>query len=307
MSRALSPLGRPDRVAVEGPSTGRARKVRPGRGLSPATETASPIVKWVGGKGKLLGALCDRAPTTYRRYFEPFAGGAALFFRLAPRAAVLADSNADLIGCYRAVAEDPEAVIEAAARHRDAHSEEHYYAVREGWNARGTASASERAAAFIYLNKTCYNGLWRVNSRGAFNVPAGRYTRPSIVDADAVRAASRALRRATLEIGSFDTVTAAARAGDFVYFDPPYHPISDTADFTSYTANRFSLEDQAHLAEVFADLDARGCRVMLSNSDTPAIRKLYRKFKIDQVHCARAINSRADRRGAVAEVVVTNS
>jgi DNA adenine methylase len=268
---------------------------------------AQPIVKWVGGKGKLLGELVRRAPGSYRRYFEPFAGGAALFFHLAPRAAVLSDVNADLVACYRAVRDDVEAVIAALAEHRERHSVEYYYAVRDGWNDGRAADAAARAATFIYLNKTCYNGLWRVNRRGDFNVPAGRYTNPAILDAERLRAASRVLAAAALEVAPFDRVLDEARRGDFVYFDPPYDPVSPTADFTSYAAGGFAAADQERLAQSFARLAERGCAVMLSNSDTPFTRRLYARFRVERVYTTRAVNSRADRRGAVAEIVVTNS
>jgi DNA adenine methylase len=267
---------------------------------------AGPIVKWVGGKGKLLPELARRAPTTFHRYFEPFVGGGALFFHLAPRAAVLSDTNAELVGCYRAVQSNVEAVVTALARHRERHSEEYFYAVREGWNEGKLRTSAERAAAFIYLNKTCYNGLWRVNSRGLFNVPAGRYVNPGILDAERLRAASSVLRAATLQVAPFEAVLADARRGDFVYFDPPYHPVSATADFTSYTAEGFGTDDQERLAETFARLDDRGCAVMLSNSDTPFTRRLYARWRVERVLCARAVNSRADRRGAVGELLVTN-
>jgi DNA adenine methylase len=277
-----------------------------------SVDAATPIVKWVGGKSKLLGELEARVPGSYRRYFEPFLGGGALFFRLTPAAgaAALSDTNAELIGCYRAVRDDVEGVIAALLRHRRAHSDAHFYRVREGWNA-GAPSPSrtadvERAAAFLYLNKTCYNGLWRVNRRGAFNVPVGRYDNPSILDAARLRAAARALAGQILEVAPFESALVSAERGDFVYFDPPYHPVSDTAHFTSYTADKFGPDDQERLAAAFRALDARGCAVMLSNSDTPFVRRLYAGHRIDRVWCARAINSRGDRRGAVAEVIVTN-
>jgi DNA adenine methylase len=266
---------------------------------------AAPFVKWVGGKGRLVEELARRAPPTYRRYFEPFVGGGALFFRLAPASAVLSDVNADLIGCYQAVRTDVEAVIAELGRHRDAHSEDYYYAVRDGWNAGGGGDAA-RAATFIYLNKTCYNGLWRVNRSGQFNVPAGRYLHPSILDGERLRAAARALACATLQVAPFERVLDEAWRGDFVYFDPPYDPVSETAAFTSYAAGGFGAADQERLAEVFARLDERGCAVLLSNSDTPFMRRLYRRWSVDRVLAPRAVNSRADRRGAVAEIVVSN-
>jgi len=267
----------------------------------------SPIVKWVGGKTKLLDELTARAPKPYRRYFEPFLGGGALFFRLRPPAAVLSDRNEALIECYRAVRDEVDDVIHALARHRTRHGRDYYYQVREAWNAgMREATGAERAATFVYLNKTCYNGLWRVNSRGAFNVPMGRYERPSILDAAALRIAARALHGHDLHARSFEAIVDEAGAGDFVYFDPPYVPAGETADFTSYTPGRFGLREQQRLAEAFRELADRGCAVMLSNSDTPIVRRLYAGFRIDRVWCARAVNSRADRRGEVAEVIVRN-
>jgi DNA adenine methylase len=278
-----------------------------GPGEAAPAGDASPFVKWVGGKTRLLGELTARAPSSYGRYFEPFVGGGALFFRLRPAAACLSDLNADLIGVYQAVRDDVDAVIRNLGRHRTLHSEAYYYQVRERWNAGLWADApAARAAAFLYMNKTCYNGLWRVNKRGEFNVPAGRYVNPGIVDEDGLRAASVALRDADVQARPFDRVLDEAEAGDFVYFDPPYDPISDTADFTSYTTSGFGGAEQAALAQTFRALADRGCAVMLSNSDTPLVRKLYAGFHIERVSCNRAINSRADARGAVAEVIVSN-
>ena len=271
----------------------------------PAAPAAAPIVKWAGGKSRLLDELTARSPRRFRRYFEPFLGGAALYFRLAPRFGVLSDCNADLINMYRCVAWNVEAVIRRLARHRAEHTEAHYYKMRERWN---DASLSwtpvDRAAACIYLNKTCYNGLWRVNSRGQFNVPVGRYDEPSIFDPTAMRAASRLLQRAEIAAGHFRDAADNARAGDFVYFDPPYHPLSETANFTSYTAGSFGPDDQRELAEVARSLVRRGCSVMVSNSDTDFVRDLYKGFRIDVVDCSRAINSKASARGPQRELII---
>jgi DNA adenine methylase len=243
----------------------------------------------------------------YGRYFEPFVGGGAMFFRLAPASACLTDMNAELIGTYKAVRDEVELVIRHAGKLAAQHDEDFYYETRELWNAsRAQLSPSQRAATFLYLNKTCFNGLWRVNKKGFFNVPAGRYSNPTVCDAEALRAASAALEKAELACRPFEHVVDEAGAGDFVYFDPPYDPVSGTSDFTSYTADSFTADDQARLAKVFRRLADRGCAVMLSNSDTPFVRKLYAGFKIDRVKCARAINSKADGRGAVNEVIVTN-
>jgi DNA adenine methylase len=267
--------------------------------------TAAPIVKWVGGKTKLLPELLARMPEQYGRYYEPFAGGAAMFFRLVPRRAVLADSNADLIGLYRAITSDVDGVIRRLEQHRASHDQAHYYDMRARWNDPGAAwGAADRAAAFIYLNKTCFNGLWRVNRAGGFNVPIGRYADPPICVPETLRAAQAALARAKLRCGDYRKAIEDAERGDFLYFDPPYDPVTPTANFTSYTAGAFGPDDQRALAETARALAARGCRVMLSNSDTPFVRSLYKGFRIDRVKCARAINSNAAKRGEVDEVIV---
>ena len=264
--------------------------------------SAAPIVKWVGGKTKLLPELIARMPELRGRYFEPFAGGAALFFRMAPQRAVLADSNSDLIGLYTAVAGDVDAVIRRLELHRANHDQQHYYETRTRWNDRGVSwSSADRAATFIYLNKTCFNGLWRVNRSGDFNVPIGRYTDPPICVPESLHAA---LARARLLCADYRSAVENAGRGDFVYFDPPYDPVTPTASFTSYTAGAFGPDDQRMLAETARALVARGCRVMLSNSDTPFVRGLYKGFRIDRVKCARAINSNASKRGEVDEVIV---
>jgi DNA adenine methylase len=272
---------------------------------SPRTPAASPILKWAGGKTRLLPDLLARIPERFGRYYEPFAGGAALFFRVAPERAVLADSNADLLGLYTCLARDVAGVIRKLEHHRAAHSEEHYYATRTRWNDRERSwSSADRAATFIYLNKTCFNGLWRVNRAGAFNVPIGRYTDPPICVPDALRAAGALLGRTTLRCSDYRAAVADARRGDFVYFDPPYDPVTPTANFTSYTADAFGPEHQRALAETARVLVARGCQVMLSSSDTPLIRRLYRGFRISRVRCARAINSDRSGRGAVDELII---
>jgi DNA adenine methylase len=266
---------------------------------------AAPVVKWVGGKSKLLPELLARMPRTFARYYEPFAGGAALFFRLAPRRAVLADRNSDLVGLYRAVAREPRAVITALQGHRTAHDEAHYYATRARWNDRDREwTPAERAAAFVYLNKTCFNGLWRVNRAGAFNVPIGRYADPPICVPETLLAAHDVLVRAKLRCADYRTAVDDARAGDFVYFDPPYDPVTTTANFTSYTADAFGPDDQHELADTARRLVARGCSVMLSNSDTAFVRSLYRGFRVERVKCVRAINSNAAKRGEVDELVI---
>lgn len=277
--------------------------------LVPAAEpVAAPIVKWVGGKTRLLPELLSRMPATFNRYYEPFVGGAALFFRVSPARAVLNDFNPDLVNLYSTVAKDVEGVIRRLDVHRKAHKEhdeKHYYELRARWNdERLSWTTVDRAAGFVYLNKTCFNGLWRVNRAGDFNVPMGRYADPPICAAESLRAASAVLRRATLRQGSYVEAVKDARAGDFLYFDPPYDPVTTTANFTGYTAGSFGPDDQRELAEVARKLVARGCKVMLSNSDTPFIRSIYKGFRIDKVRCARAINSNAAKRGDVDEVII---
>ncbi|HVV84225.1 MAG TPA: DNA adenine methylase [Kofleriaceae bacterium] len=301
MQRPTRRLVRPATLA---PRLGRA----PRRAIAPppaSPASTSPIIKWVGGKSKLLGELVLRLPPRHERYFEPFAGGAALFFHLAPARAVLADLNPDLIAMYQAVAADPAGLIRRLGLHRDAHDQAHYYQVRERWNDRSVSwSAIDRAAAFVYLNRTCFNGLWRVNRSGAFNVPMGRYTNPLICDPDGLGAAAAVLARADVRCADYRRAVADAGPGDLVYFDPPYDPLTPTANFTSYTGDGFGPAQQAELADTVRALAARGCHVLVSNSDTPRVRALYKGLRIDRVRCPRAINSDAARRGEVDEVIV---
>jgi DNA adenine methylase len=303
-AKKFTPIARTSTMARMASRTlSRARRdLRP----SHPDPVAHPVVKWVGGKTKLLPELIARLPERFERYYEPFAGGAALFFRVAPHRAVLADSNVDLMSLYSCLATDVAGVIRRLEHHRAEHCEDHYYATRTRWNDRDRARGSaDRAATFIYLNKTCFNGLWRVNRAGAFNVPIGRYTDPPICVPDALRAAGALLARATLRCNDYRLAVADAGRGDFLYFDPPYDPVTSTANFTSYTPDAFGPDDQRALADTARSLVARGCKVMLSNSDTPFIRTLYRGFHIDRVKCGRAINSNAAKRGDVDEVIIT--
>jgi DNA adenine methylase len=264
-------------------------------------------VKWAGGKGRLLAQLEPLLPPAVeqRRHVEPFLGGGAMFFSRRPERALLSDVNPALIRTYRAVQRDVSGVIAALRRLAARHDKDHFYETRDRYN-RLTLGPAEHAATFIYLNKTCFNGLHRVNRRGEFNVPYGRYEKPRILDEAVLRAASRAFAAAELEIAGFEALIERARPGDFIYFDPPYAPVSSTANFTSYAQNGFAHEDQARLADVYRALDRRGCRLMLSNSDVPAIHELYAAFRIDLVAAPRAISCNAAKRKAVTEVVVRN-
>jgi DNA adenine methylase len=273
--------------------------------LQPDPKTkAAPIVKWAGGKGSLLPQLAayTPAPHQYNRYFEPFLGGGAMFFALQPAVSVLLDVNADLIEVYETVRDDVEALIYALSIHRN--ESDYFYAVR----AQNTLELTrvERAARFIFLNKTCYNGLYRVNRRGQFNVPVGRYKNPTICDEWGLRRASAALQTAHLQVADFEIVLDTAKAGDLIYFDPPYEPLSPTSNFTSYTSSGFTRADQQRLADAYRQLDARGCLLMLSNSSAPLIYDLYDGYAMHEISARRAINSRANGRGHVLELLITN-
>ncbi len=284
----------------------------------PSLADAQPFLKWAGGKGQLLAQYDRFFPTEPgRAYFEPFAGSGAVFFELRKRdlfdAYALSDVNRELINCYLVVRDQVDALVEALRAHKLAHEQDahaHYYAVRDQDRDPAWADASEveRAARMIYLNKTCYNGLWRVNSKGQFNVPMGRYAKPDILSETRLRAASLALQDVDVNTQPFDDVLNHAQAGDFVYFDPPYDPLSSTANFTGYSADSFGQDDQRRLAAPFRALAERGCKVMLSNSDTPFVRELYIDFQLTTytVTARRAINSKGGKRGEITEVLVVN-
>jgi len=294
----------------------------------PVPAPGRPLLKWAGGKRQLLPALRGYYPVTFRRYFEPFFGSGAVFFdlhaggRLDGRQAWLVDDNADLVGCYRMLMSRTDEVIAhlrlLAEDHR-ARGSECYYDVRDArFNPMRAASGAytpEMAAMLIYLNRTGFNGLFRLNKSGAFNVPAGRYVNPRIVDEGHLRQVAAALRPrgVTLVHGSFDGALAEAGQGDFIYCDPPYAPLSRTACFANYTASGFTLDDQARLQHALVAAAERGAAVVLSNSSAPDIEQLYStidarraQLRIDRVNARRAINSRADARGFVTELIVTN-
>jgi DNA adenine methylase len=277
-------------------------------GVEQQPRVAAPFVKWAGGKGRLLSQLRPLLPSgvEHMRHVEPFVGGGALFFSRRPARALLTDINPALVATYWAIRDDVDGVIEALRGLADRHCRESYYQIRERYNEGRHVSVSKRAAMFIYLNKTCFNGLHRVNRKGEFNVPVGSYKNPRILNEDALRAASQALEGAQLRCEPFDALVENAKPGDFIYFDPPYEPVSETASFTSYACDGFSREDQTRLRDVYQALHRRGCKLMLSNSDVPFIRKLYRNFCIDSVAAPRAINCNAKKRGKVSEVLVRN-
>ncbi len=265
-----------------------------------------PFLKWAGGKSQLADALLKRRPPHFSAYHEPFMGSGAIFFRLYRerhiRRVVLSDINPELVDTYLAVRDHVAEVISALSEFP--HSKEFYYAIRATDPLQ--LSLPERAARMIYLNKTGYNGLYRVNRRGQFNVPFGRYQSPKYLDRDNLLAVSHALRNVEILCAAFETVVDRAEPGDWVYFDPPYVPVSQTANFTSYYANGFGLQDQERLRDVCITLSRNNVYTMVSNSDTPAVRALYQNFFIDEVLAHRAINCKGAKRGKVAELVITN-
>lgn len=272
----------------------------------PAFYRAGPFLKWAGGKSQLLTKYDGFFPVNFKNYFEPFTGGAAVFFHMRanrePFQATLSDLNAELVNCYQVVRDDVEKLITKLKDHKN--EPNYFYQLR----AQDTQKLSkvQRAARLIFLNKTCFNGLYRVNSKGQFNVPFGSYKNPRTCDEKNLRACSMALQDTAINFQSFEGILETAEKGDFIYFDPPYQPVSPTANFTSYTKNSFSAEDQEKLAQVFRQLHKRGCLLMLSNSDCIFIRKLYKGFRTETVQAMRAINCRAEGRGKVSEVLVTN-
>ena len=270
-----------------------------------------PVLKWAGGKRQLLEPILsfvDRAfPGQIEKYYEPFAGGAAVFFALVAskkfERARLSDMNADLIRVYQALRDDADSVIKELYKLLElGHSEEVYYKVR----ARRPTKQAARAARLIYLNRTGYNGLYRVNRSGEFNVPFGRYKKPRIIDEPRLLAAATALQGVELEVEDFEQSCKPDKRGDFVYFDPPYMPVSKTANFAAYHSKAFTLAEHERLAKTFARLNKRGVSTLLSNSDTPETRELYTPFQTTTVQATRAINSNGTGRGKVSELLVHN-
>lgn len=270
---------------------------------------ARPPWKWVGGKTQLLSEILPRLPAKIKTYYEPFVGGGAVFFALAEekrfKHANLSDSNEELINAYRTLASDPAGVIKKLKHHTHRHSEAWFYTTRS--LDPKELSRVDRAARFIYLNKTCFNGLYRVNKKGAFNVPFGKYANPTICDEVNLLVVSGVLRgsKALATAGDFESTTLSAKRGDAVYFDPPYVPVSDTANFTAYAVGGFDYVEQVRLRDVAARLVKRGVHVLLSNSATALVRKLYEGFKIEEVSARRAINSKGDKRGNVGELLIS--
>ena len=265
------------------------------------------LVKWAGGKSQLLQQFEPLFPDKIDTYIEPFLGSGAVFFfiqkKYNPKKIIISDINEELINTYYVVRDNVEELIKLLKMHKEKHNKEYYYDVR----AQNTKELSniENAARFIYLNKTCFNGLYRVNSKGKFNVPIGSYKNPGILKEDVLMVANKRLQKIEIKVMSFEDIIKIATKNAFIYFDPPYHPLKK-GSFTTYTKSVFLENEQKKLAEIFNLLDKKGCKLMLSNSDTEFIKKLYLNHKIDIVRANRFINRKSESRGAINEVVVRN-
>ena len=263
---------------------------------------ATPFLKWVGGKRSIIEELKKRVPQGYNDYYEAFIGGGALFFELTPKKAYLSDTNLDLILTYKVIQKDVDRLIARLKEHQKKHNSAYYYKIRAWHN---LDDPIEIAARMIYLNKTCFNGLWRVNARGEFNVPMGSYVNPHIVREDNLRLCAKALKSVIIEYKDYSKIEP--KAGDFCYFDPPYHPATDTS-FTKYSKLDFTEKDQVDLMNLSTELHEKGVHVMISNSNTKFIRDLYKAshFKIGIVNAPRLVNCKSNERSPVEEVLVTN-
>ncbi len=266
-----------------------------------------PFIKWAGGKKQLLGQIDKYLLKNFNKYLEPFVGGGALFFYLLPNKAILIDNNKELINCYRVIQNKIGELINSLKKHKN--KKDYFYKIRsidripEDFK---KLTDVERASRTIFLNRCCFNGLYRVNSKGEFNVPFGKYENPKFCDEENLLAVNTILKDIQIINGDFKECLELAEKDDFIYFDPPYQPISTTANFTSYTKENFNKEDQVRLFKVYEELDNRGCKVMLSNSYNEFILDLYKKYDLKTVYAKRAINSDASGRGQIKEVLIIN-
>ncbi|HME53886.1 MAG TPA: DNA adenine methylase [Candidatus Lokiarchaeia archaeon] len=266
-----------------------------------------PFLKWAGGKRQLLPQIVKYVPDRYETYIEPFAGGGAMFFYLKPARAILIDNNHELMNVYDVIKNNVDDLIASLKKH--VYAEAYYYKMRDvdrvpsefaKW------SSIERASRTICLNRICFNGLYRVNKKGEFNVPFGRYVNPLICDEDNLRAVHDALQNVELITDSFERCLGFARENDFIYLDPPYVPLSSTSNFTSYTSECFDNQYQEKLKDVFLALDDKKCKLMLSNSYCDFILELYKGFKLVTIMANRAINSKIEKRGKIKEILIMN-
>lgn len=272
--------------------------------------TLRPFTKWTGGKRQLLPVIKGLMPGSYRHYFEPFVGGGALFFDLAPKTACINDFNSELINCYQQIKDNPRDLIHLLMIHQENNSKDYYLELRaaDRDGRIDVMSATERAARILYMLRVDFNGLYRVNSKNQFNVPYGRYKNPKIVDEPLILAISDYLNQNAIQIlnHDFEVAVEQVQAGDFVYFDPPYVPLSETSAFTSYTHEGFSYSDQVRLRDTFKKLTDIGAYVMLSNSSSPIVEELYKEFHIHQVETTRTNGAKTSSRGKISEIIVTN-
>lgn len=263
--------------------------------------SASPFLKWVGGKSQLLSELTKYVPLKFNSYIEPFVGGGALFFHLSPEVAIINDSNEELINAYRVVRDDVEELIEILSTYD--YDEDFYYELRA--NSPLKLSKIERAARLLYLNKTCFNGLYRVNKKNEFNVPFGSYSNPTICNSEKLLAANKVLQNTIIECGDYkSTLNKYAKRGDLIYIDPPYHPVGEYSDFKRYTKEFFYEQDQIELRDLILKLKKKGCFVIASNSYCDFILDLYKDFDIKVVSAKRYINKIAERRNNINEVII---
>ena len=274
-------------------------------------EQPKPFLKWVGGKRQVLDQYKLLFPNEYENYYEPFLGGGAVFYHLLPNNAYLNDINKKLINTYRFVKKsiddlvDLLRVIEMEYLNLDIeHRKEYYYNKRDIFNS--NIRGVEQAALFIFLNRTGFNGMYRENSKGMFNIPQGRYKNPKILDEENLRNVSESLQNVTLTSIGFTEALKSAEKGDFVYLDPPYYPLTQTSSFTSYSKDDFTEKDQMDLRNVYVELNARGCKIMLSNSSADFIKELYSDFKQIEIKAKRSINSKAKKRGMIKELAIIN-
>lgn len=272
-----------------------------------------PFVKWAGGKRQLMPQITKYMPKTFGRYYEPFVGGGAVFFELQNNKSTINDFNTELIFAYKAIRDNPDELIDNLKIHEENNSSDYYYQIRE-WDRNGiieNKSNVERAARFIFLNKTGFNGLFRVNSQNQINTPYGRYKNPAIVNESVLKAVNIFLNKSSIKIlnGDFEDAVKDAKRGDFVYFDPPYAPmVEDKQNFVGYTLNGFGTHEQERLRDLVNKLTDKGVYVMVSNSSVPYIHEIYKKYKDTTVvvPASRNINSKGAGRGKVDEVLIMN-
>lgn len=267
---------------------------------------SKPVIKWVGGKRQLMEDIKKNMPKEYNKYFEPFIGGGALFFELKQEEAIINDYNHELTNLYEIIKNKPKELIKDLAKHQN--TEEYYYSIRELDRKPNYKRMSnvKKASRFIFLNRTGYNGLYRVNKQGQNNVPFGRYTEPKILDKENILACSETLKSTIILTGDFENIKEYIKKGDFVYFDPPYTPLNATSNFTAYTDKGFDDNMQFRLKKLCDYINSIGAYFLLSNSYTDFILNLYSEYKIVTVEANRALNCKANGRGKIKEVLVRN-